>query len=283
MDDATAYLCGLARQIVDAALERTPVTAALLTGSAGRGDADRFSDLDLILYVDELPTDEILDEIREAVGGVNAIRRERTEHFCGEEFELHGVWTEVSFATVARTEWRLDQLLDRLEELDSPLPKVALGIMEALPLHGEEVIERWQRRLRDYPEPLRRALVERHWRFMPLWYYEEAFRSRDAELWRLDVLLEGSFNLLAVLAAVNRLYFTRFELKRMRALTARMTTAPPGLAERLESLFRLEPQAAAEEFERLVAETHALVQCELPDLELPLRFPVGARQRPWRA
>jgi hypothetical protein len=34
--------------------------------------------------------------------------------------------------------------------------------------------------------------------------------------------------------------------------------------------------------ERLVEETQALVAVELPDLELRLRLPVGARRRPWR-
>jgi hypothetical protein len=67
----------------------------------------------------------------------------------------------------------------------------------------------------------------------------------------------------------------------MRALTEQLTLAPPQLADRIESLFRLEPTAAADELGRLVAETRALVAKELPDLDLPLRFPPGARQRPW--
>jgi predicted nucleotidyltransferase len=55
MQAATEYLRRQARRIVDAALERVPLKAATLVGSAGRGDADFYSDLDLLLYVDELP------------------------------------------------------------------------------------------------------------------------------------------------------------------------------------------------------------------------------------
>jgi hypothetical protein len=82
---------------------------------------------------------------------------------------------------------------------------------------------------------------------------------------------------------LNRLYFSRFQLKRMRALIDRMEIAPPRLADRLESLFRLEPREAAEELEDLVEETRALVAGELPALELPepLRLPPKARQQPW--
>jgi len=65
----------------------------------------------------------------------------------------------------------------------------------------------------------------------------------------------------------------------MRKLVGRMRLAPPDLADRLERLFDLEE--AGQELERLVAETQALVAAELPDLELQLRQPVGARREPW--
>jgi hypothetical protein len=282
VDEATRHLRALARRIVDAARAHVPIQAALLTGSGGRGDADLYSDLDLILYVDELPPNTALDEIRTALGGSRPIAREPTEHVSSEEFDLDGVRTEVSFVRLAGVEWLLDELLERHEELESPLPKVAVGIAEGLTLYGDDVVECWRRRLEAYPDGLRRAMVERYWRFMPLWYYSDAVDVRDAELWRLDMLLEAAFNLLGVLAGLNRLYFTRFELKRMRVFTGRMELAPADLPERLESLFRLPPRAAADELERLVDETGALVKAEFPDLELPLRFAVGARQQQWR-
>lgn len=282
MSAPTEHVRAVARRIVDAALERVPLRAAMLVGSGGRGDADFYSDIDLLLYVDELPPLRTLAQVREAVGGTNPIRKgEPTEHFCGEEFDLQGIRTEISFVTVARAEWQLDELLDRLEAIDSPFQKLLSGVLEGLPLYGEELVDRWRERVRDYPEPLRRAMVERHWNFFPLWYHHDAMAARDAELWRLDALLEAAFNLLAVLSGLNRMYFTRFELKRMRTIVAKMELAPPRLADRLESLFRLEPEPAAAELGRLVEETRALVAAEWPDLELPLRFPIGTRQQPW--
>lgn len=254
----------------------------MLVGSAGRGDADFFSDVDLLLYVDELPPEEIFAELRAEVGGANPLRKsERTEHFCSEEFDVGGIRTEVSFMTTTRVEWRLDELLGRRAELDSPVQKVLAGLLEGLPLHGDDLVERWRARLSAYPEPLRRAMVERYWSFFPLWYYADAIAARDAELWRIDVLIESAFNLLGVLAGLNGLYYSRFELKRMRALIGKMQFAPARLADRLESLFRLEPEVAAAELGRLVEETRALVVSELPDVELPLRFPPGTRQPPW--
>ena len=71
MHGPTEHLRALARLIVEAALERVPLRAALLVGSAVRGDADFYSDLDLLLYVAELPPQEILEQIRTTVGGEN--------------------------------------------------------------------------------------------------------------------------------------------------------------------------------------------------------------------
>jgi hypothetical protein len=123
--------------------------------------------------------------------------------------------------------------------------------------------------------------VERHWKFLPLWYHHDEIAARDAELWRLDALLDAAFNLLAVLAALNRVYFARVELKRTRALVDAMDRAPTNLADRLESLFRLDPEAAAQELGRLVGETQQLLVAEFPQLDLELEFPPGTRKRPW--
>jgi hypothetical protein len=59
-------------------------------------------------------------------------------------------------------------------------------------------------------------------------------------------------------------------------LVAKLEVAPPNLAERLESLFRLPPAEAAEELGRLVLEVR-----ELSDVELPLRRPPGTKLEPW--
>jgi predicted nucleotidyltransferase len=279
--DATEQLRALAHEIVAEALAHVPLRGALLAGSAGRGDADFYSDLDLLLYVDEVPGPDVLPLLRVAVRGEEPVEPRSDDGFLGEVFFVRGVRTEVSFVTVEVVERRLDELLSDVERFDSTSQKILMGIAEGLQLHGEELVRRWQERLRAYPDGLRRQVIERHWRILPLWYYHDVIAARDAELWRLDALLDAAFDLLAILAALNRVYFTRFELKRTRQLVARLDRAPPRLADRLESLFRLEPEAAASELGRLVEETRALVLAELPQVELPLRFPPGSRQQPW--
>jgi hypothetical protein len=278
MEEATAHIRALARRVTDAALELGPLRGALLAGSGARGECDFYSDVDLLLYVDEPPPEGRLEALRDALGGDDPVV------FAPQsvQFRIGGVAVQVSYTTVAEMERRLDAALDRLEEIvGTPNQKMLAGLLEGLPLQGDELIAGWRGRVADYPDALRRAMVEQHWRVFPLWYFARPMAVRDAELWRLDVLLDAAFDLLGVLAGLNRVYYARFELKRLRAFVAKLALAPPDLADRLESLFRLPAAEAADELGRLVAETRDLVQAELPDLDLPLRHPPGTHLPAW--
>jgi predicted nucleotidyltransferase len=279
MDEATEQVRALARRVVAAALELGPLRAALLAGSGARGDADFYSDVDLLLYVDDLPPEGRLERLQEALGGTEPVPI-AAPHLV--QFHVGGVAVQVGYRTVTQIEDELEAALGRLEEvIGSPNQKMLSGLLEGLPLHGDDVVARWRARVASYPDELRVASITHHWSFFPLWYYGDAMALRDSELWRLDMLLEAAFNLLGVLAALNRVYYARFELKRLRALVAKLPLAPPNLADRLEQLFVLPADAAAEALGSLVVETRDLVARELPDLELPLRRPPGTRIQPW--
>ena len=281
MTEAAEHLRALARRVADVHLEETAPQAVLLVGSAAAGLADRYSDLDLILYYGELPSDVAIDRARDRLGGRDRrVIHARSEDGYAESFRLGGVECQLGFTPVAGWEGELERILAGAD-LESPLPKALDGFLAGVPLHGAETIARWRERALAYPDELRRRVVEHHWRFFPLWYFEDRIAARDAALWRQQILVEAAFDLLTVLAALNRIYFSRFELKRLRVLTARMRIAPADLAERIERLFDADPRPAAEELERLVAETRALVAAELPELELSLRHEPGAREEPW--
>jgi hypothetical protein len=84
-----------------------------------------------------------------------------------------------------------------------------------------------------------------------------------------------------VLAGLNRVYFSTFQFKRMHAFAARLAIAPPDLADRLERLFD-RPHWAGASLEALTAETIALVERELPDVDTTKgRRWLGRRPEPW--
>jgi predicted nucleotidyltransferase len=283
MDGATAHLRRLAERLVREYELRIPTRAALVAGSAARADADFYSDLDLLLYADELPSQERFDAVREALGGTELRPLGATDHEIAEQFTVDGVACQVVYTTVAAMDEYLDTLLVRHEQVDTPLQKILLGLVEGIVLRDDGVLAVWRARAADYPEGLRRAMVETHWRLFPSWWFEPRIAVRDAVLWRTEKLLDNAFDLLGVLAGLNRVYYSRFEVKRFRELCAKLELAPPRLAERIESLVLADYAAALRELEALVDETQEVVRRELPDADVTLRRPPGAREQPWSA
>ncbi len=281
--DATAQLRRLAERLTAEYARRIPTRAALLAGSAARGDADFYSDLDLLFYADEVPPQEQMDEVRETLGGTELRPIADTEEGILEQFLLEGIACQVGYTSVASMNDYLDALLVRHEQVDSPLQKILTGLLEGVALLDDGVLGWWRTRAEDYPAGLQRAMIEAHWRFFPSWWFEPRIATRDAVLWRTEKLLDNAYDLLAVLAGLNRVYFSRFELKRFRDFCAKLELAPSHLAERVESLVLKNHFDAVRELESLVAETQALVRRELPHVDVSLKRQPGTREQPWRA
>jgi predicted nucleotidyltransferase len=286
MSEASARLRALARHVSETYRAHSRPDAILLVGSAGRGDADRYSDLDLLLYYEEAISESALAASREELGAERArvtIDPDEEGSF-GERYYLDGIQCQLAHVTVAQFEHEIDQLVVDLE-LNEVLPKIMTGLMEGLPLHGEERIAGWRRRA-AYTEALQRAVIEKHWSFFPWWHFQERLGARDATIWRYDVLVQSAYNLVGVLAALNRLYFSKFEFKRSGDFLGGLELAPPDFQRRLHSLFELPEHEAADELESLVAEARELVAERFPELDLSLEWggnptPPGSRESPW--
>src|SRR5262249_20333114 len=115
-----------------------------------------------------------------------------------------------------------------------------------------------------------------------VWHLQKRLLVRDAPLWTRQSLVESGFALLAVLAAVNRVWFTSFQFKRQREFAAQLPIAPVDLADRLEALTRAETGVAIEVLESLVAETQSILAVQLPQFDSTLRRGPGTRETPWR-
>ena len=170
-------------------------------------------------------------------------------------------------------------------ELNEELLKIMSGLFEGTPLHGEQLVRQWRRRA-AYTEDLQRATIAKRWRFFPWWYFQERLASRDATVWRYDVLVQSVYSIVGVLAALNRVYFSTLEFKRASTLLSRLQVAPPNLRARVDSLFDSDERRSTAELERLVADTRALVAERFPDVDLSLEWagaptPPGARESPW--
>jgi Nucleotidyltransferase domain len=290
--DATTHLRALARRVADSYLAHAEPRAVLLVGSAATGDADVFSDLDLIVYYDRVPPADVVAATPQDLGAAWYRSKpwsdgsgEPDEHGYGERYEVGGIECQVGLTSVGSLQRLIAQVVVDLDLSEERL-KILSGLHEGLPLHGEELIDEWRRRS-AHTEALQRALIEKRWTFFPWWYFQERLRTRDATAWRHDVLAQSVYRLVGVLAALNGVYFSTFEFKRARTFLSRLDVAPTDLAAGLEALFGPDERGSTDELERLVAETQALVAERFPDLDLPLEWggratPPGSRETPWR-
>ena len=241
--DESDYLLRMGRQILEPYTKLPSARAAMITGSAAEGISDRFSDLDMTVYYEgDLPSEATLARIREENGAPERawFMGERAEGNIAEAYELDGVQAQIGHVTITAWENDIAEVLERWNA-DTPLHKAMSGTLECVAVQGEAYVERWKARIRDYPEELARAMVERWLRFFPVWYVQDALEARDATLWHFQIRTETAYNLIGILAGLNRLYFTTFQFKKMRRFLDGMPIKPERLADRLEDVFRQSP------------------------------------------
>jgi len=284
MIDPSEQLRGLARRVADAYIAQTDARAILLVGSAASGEADYYSDLDLVLYHEHLPSEQALAEARRNIDAERFRLSFQSEYGYGERYYLGAVECQLGHATIRHAEHTFARVVRELE-LEAELLKIISGLFDGIPLHGADLIERFRRDC-TYTDRLRRAMIEKHWKFFPWWYFQERLRTRDANVWRYEVLVRSVYGLLGVLAAINGVYFSTLEFKRAAKFVSRLQVAPTNLAARLEALFAQDERASTADLERLVDETATLVSTHFPDIDLTLQWAgqptaPGSREAPW--
>lgn len=269
MTEASQYLLALTQQIAQP-YNKLPMTrAAMVTGSVAKGLSDFYSDIDMtIYYEDELPDEEVLDTIRQQNGGGERkwVIGNREEGSFAEAYALHGIEVQIGHTTIAAWEDTIAHVMEQLD-VESPAQKAMEGTLACQALYGAEYIDKWKAQIAAYPDALAEKMVTSHLKFFPVWGLESHFRTRDATIWYQQILVETSQNLIAVLAGINRLYFTTFQFKRMHRFINQMTIKPDNLAARLEGLFCGGMSEVLSDVERLVQETITLVEEHMPHIE----------------
>ena len=284
MNSRSQYLLELAKHNLSAYIANPKLRAAMVGGSVARGISDEYSDLDMSLYWDELPSEQELQLARRQNQGSERlwVIGDRSDGGFAEAYSVDGV--ECQFGHVTVEQWEKDIAIV-LEQYDVkyPLVKAMAGTLTGIPLYGEKLIQQWQASVANYPDGLAQAMVEEYLQFFPLWGYQKQLARRDATLFYYQILLESAQNLLGVLSGLNRLYYSTFQFKRMGLFIEEMAIAPTNLKSRLESLFQAEPPVAANQLESLVQETMDLIETQMPQVDTSsVRRRLGWRRQPWQ-
>lgn len=291
MNDATQWRHALARKVAAGYAENPKVAAVALAGSVARGLADQHSDIELDVYWGEPPTDDDrVAPVRRAGGQIDIYwaappsdeeyKRifDRTDGKIsqlwpheGDEWSEHyyvsGVSVGISGFLTTTVEQYLDDVLNRHDPDDERQMRLA-AIHHAAPLHGEQLLQRWQERTAHFPHELSLALIKAQLDFDESWWSSEMWIARDAHLPLIQLLHHMQIKTLRILLALNRIYMPDPRFKWADYLIGRMTIRPENLAQRLKQVFALKPPEAVQAMDAIFYETLGLVRQHLPEVDV---------------
>lgn len=283
MTDRNQYLLELVKRNIKAYIVNPKTKAAMVAGSVAEGLCDEYSDCDMSIYYEELPSEEELQLARQQNQGSERlwILGDRKEGGFAESYLVNGVECQLGHVTIAQWEKDISNILEGYD-IQSPLVKAMSGTLVGIPLYGETLIQQWKAKVRNYPDGLAQKMVEHYLKFFAIWGMQERFAKRDTTLWYYQILVESAQNLLGVLSGLNCLYYSTFQFKRMSRFIEQMEIVPENLAARLENLFHQEPPIAVNQLEALVRETVELVEIHIPQVDTSsAKRRLGWRQQPW--
>jgi hypothetical protein len=254
----------LARRIGSGYAANRKAAVVMVSGSTGRGTADKYSDLELDVYWREPPT---ADERRAAALACGA---EAVECFPYEERE----WAEeitVEGFTVGTSTFLVSTMERYIAEVcvegkpDSLAQMRLYAVQHAQVLFGDEhLVNDWRARIADYPPALAHAVLRQNLDFEGFGHAEDGMAARDDVVLLYDTLTKVARQALGALLAVNGLYLPNPDFKRVDELIAEMQHKPPDLLRRLKSAYRLPPAEGVAVMHALAMEVLELVDRHVP-------------------
>jgi hypothetical protein len=112
-NEASATLLQLAQQHADIYAPLPGVQAIVVTGSVAGGYADHYSDIDMLIYYDELPPEDAMAAACERAGGSNWGLYGRDEDGSAEYYYVNGVKCEFAHATAKSWEQIIRSLFEK--------------------------------------------------------------------------------------------------------------------------------------------------------------------------
>lgn len=271
MDDGqerNARLRRVAGDIANVYSDDPGVRAVLLCGSVSRGWADRWSDIELTICWEALPSPQARTDLAASFGAEG-----RRVYPADPEVRTHEEECTLQGEKIDLAHMETEGIVAILDEVtvgcDPSLQKHALvaGVCDAVVLAGEDLVRGWQRQAAVYPDALRRTMIERNLVFGPHRWLEMLAERNDL-LPLYDILCRIGRALLAIVAALNATYLSSDAFKWSQRLASRFALAPDQFAPRLERVFRAPPGEAVREAGDLIVEVFQLIGEHAPGVPL---------------
>lgn len=259
------------------------VLGVLCAGSTGRGEADRWSDLELLVVWAAEPLPEQRRVAPDRAGGdhLRQFDRDPGGYATGDDYWIGGpagtgLLVEAGHLTAADATAALDRLLVDADP-DPDLLALAAAFGGGVPVHGD--LSRWRDRVAAYPPRLAAAAIRRHGQIDHFWRWRMYVDRHDVHGLRThNARVAGA--VLHMACALSGVFWPG--PKWAVPLAARLPVAPVDLADRLRRVDTLAPDAAASALTDLVEETYDLVEVRTPEVDVArLRQVFRFARSPW--
>jgi len=244
------------------------VAGVLVGGSTARGQADRFSDLELMVLWSTPPTDGARGEAIDAAWGdlhqlypydeASAVWED--VYFMGRDTAdraQSGCLVEVSHYLVATLSALINRVIDQADA-DETLLNLMAGLADGDILAGESVIRPLQDRVAPYPDALQQAVVRRYGYIDHFWRWEMyvARGNNVPEVYGLFTTIVH--HMVHLILAVNRRYFGGW--KWLASMMEQCPLAPDRTMQRIQTIYQIPPCDGAPLLAQLVDDTFDLVE-----------------------
>lgn len=266
--EASLWRVAMAREIAAVYSRHPNVKMILIGGSPARGISDQYSDIDMIVYWDQIDAPFIASKPLLAVGG--DFRFFLPFDQSGSGMELYYFDTliyECGHISLAAWDELVQTVHDRLEP-NPHLLKSLEGFTDALPLYGAELYRSLRDSLPPYPDELARKIIKNNLGFFWPGCLLHQGLHRNEILYFYDGLCATCKRLLTIVAALNKVYFSALEPRWTAYELARMPIKPDNMGEKIAAMFEGDRTQAITIMEQLITDTVALVAQHHPEISL---------------
>lgn len=258
MTDHAKWRLDLAKKMAAAYAETPKTRVVMVAGSTGRGTADAYSDIEIDVYYDEAPTE---GERAAAVGrcGAELLGIAHDEVEWEERMSFGGFPAATSTFLVSTMERFLEQVVDRCDS-DPEAQMRLYSVLNAVPVVGEDVSDRWRDKASSYPDGLVDVVLEENLHFVRLFRHANVMIARNDTLALTDGILDVQKRILRALLGLNRIYLSIPDpIKRLDEIVGQLRLKPENLGERLRAILRAEGREAIDPLWELVDDVFDLV------------------------
>jgi hypothetical protein len=257
----------LARELIPLYVPHEGIVAAILSGSPPKGLSDEYSDLDVIVFWSEIDAEWLeANPLRDIECERKYFRKMGEQDVYLESHYFGALKFDVGHSKLSSWEEEIDDVVVRHDADPSKLGAMA-GFLTAVPLHGEDVVERLKERAARYPDELADKVIRMHRRFFVPGYLMNQAYGRGDRLAYCDGLCLMLKNLLNILAGLNHVYLSTEEPRWLGYYLSRMPIKPERVAERIEVVLGFTGEDSVGALEDLTVDVLALIAEHKPDMD----------------